>query len=662
MSAITLPKLDGAASHFRLMVFGAVLRMIALTPADQQERLPFLTDYLAEAAHIAGTTTPPSDGDWINALAPLAVANPALPFARIAAAGFGLPAQLLLTSIALVEEDPNLAYLMEPDGGFPTLGGLIALWRWDKDLAQASAVRDMVLALIAAGLVEAADPQAMRNDWKLRVPGPVLDVLTGAIARIDGARFEAHAALHSPADWIAPVPDAADPVRIGALLKADPARLIVVRGPGHNGRRMLLHTAAQAAGLNLLHVAPELIADTARWQVAGAVAHLSTAMIFAALSPAPGETVTLPAHGLFSGPFAVTVPRSGSVRPAAEIPVITIELPLPQEAARTAQWKANRLGKLAPDLTAMTMTLGNIARAASGARTIAELAGRKNAVTRDDVRHAARALRDARLDALATPVDLDAAPEPLFLDALEQREFDALILRARHREAIDKAQAQGGGRGVRALFAGPSGTGKTLAARHIANHLHKDLYRIDLAATVSKYIGETEKCLDRALSAAEELDIVLLLDEGDALMAKRTDIGSSNDRYANLETNFLLQRIESFDGIILITTNDAERIDQAFSRRMDAVMAFRAPDEMMRLDILGQQLGDHSVSHRLMQDIACRCQMTGGQLRNIALHARLLAMDAGTPPGDAVVRAAVEREYRKTGDFCPLKPALAAVG
>ncbi|MDE2597472.1 MAG: ATP-binding protein, partial [Sphingomonadales bacterium] len=220
----------------------------------------------------------------------------------------------------------------------------------------------------------------------------------------------------------------------------------------------------------------------------------------------------------------------------------------------------------------------------------------------------------------------------------------------------------GQGRGVRALFAGPSGTGKTLAARHIASRLGKDLYRIDLSATVNKYIGETEKALERALSAAEELDVVLLLDEGDALMARRTDIGSSNDRYANLETNFLLQRIETFDGVILVTTNDVERIDQAFSRRLDAVLNFRAPDEVMRLAILSAQLGDHAISSRMMQDVACRCQLTGGQLRNLATHVRLLALDAGAKPDDAMLRAAVEREFRKTGEFCPLKPALSAVG
>jgi SpoVK/Ycf46/Vps4 family AAA+-type ATPase len=144
-------------------------------------------------------------------------------------------------------------------------------------------------------------------------------------------------------------------------------------------------------------------------------------------------------------------------------------------------------------------------------------------------------------------------------------------------------------------------------------------------------------------------------------MARRTDVSNANDRYANLETNFLLQRIENFEGIILVTSNDADRIDTAFSRRMDTILAFHAPDELRRLEILEQQLGEHGASSALLHDIACRCALTGGQLRNIALHSRLLALESGKPPGDAQLRAAVVREYRKIDSHCPLKPALAAI-
>ena len=130
---------------------------------------------------------------------------------------------------------------------------------------------------------------------------------------------------------------------------------------------------------------------------------------------------------------------------------------------------------------------------------------------------------------------------------------------------------------MRALFSGSSGTGKTLATRILAGELGMDLYRVDLASVINKYIGETEKNLHRVLSRAEELDVILLLDEGDALLGSRTDVKSSNDRYANLETNYLLQRLESYQGIVLVTTNAGQNIDSAFQRRMDVVVDFVPP-------------------------------------------------------------------------------------
>src|SRR5207302_9271403 len=138
----------------------------------------------------------------------------------------------------------------------------------------------------------------------------------------------------------------------------------------------------------------------------------------------------------------------------------------------------------------------------------------------------------------------------------------------RHRERLRGAVGEVLGdqlnAGVRALFSGSSGTGKTLAARLLASALQMDLYRLDLSSVVNKYIGETEKNLNRVFAHAEELDVILLIDEGDALLTKRTGIQNANDRYANLETNYLLQRLEGYEGIVLVTTNAVDRIDSAF--------------------------------------------------------------------------------------------------
>ena len=187
-------------------------------------------------------------------------------------------------------------------------------------------------------------------------------------------------------------------------------------------------------------------------------------------------------------------------------------------------------------------------------------------------------------------------------------------------------------RGVRALFSGPSGTGKTLAARYLAGCLSLDIYRVNLATVVNKYIGVTERNLDKVLTIAEELGVVLLLDEGDSLMARRTEVNDANDRYANLETNFLLQRLESFSGIVLITSNAAARIDRAFLRRIDITVDFLPPNPEQRWQILAAHLpARHAVSDATMTEIARRCSLTGGVIRNAALHASLLAMDDGVP-------------------------------
>jgi SpoVK/Ycf46/Vps4 family AAA+-type ATPase len=278
-----------------------------------------------------------------------------------------------------------------------------------------------------------------------------------------------------------------------------------------------------------------------------------------------------------------------------------------------------------------------------------------------DLQRACRGQQAARLETLATRLPPAPDDEVLCLDDPTHDELEALEARCRLREEL--AGQAGGHSGVRVLFAGASGTGKTLAARRLAAALGKDLYRIDLAAAVNKYLGETEKSLNNAFCAAEELDVVLLLDEGDALMAGRTDVGNANDRYANLETNFLLQRIESFNGILVVTTNAADRIDAAFARRMDVVVPFRAPDEWQRYRMLGQHLAHDGIDDALLQEVATRCTLSGAQLHNVVLHARLLALRAGGALDAGHLHAALVREYRKTGGHCPLRlPPAAGAG
>jgi SpoVK/Ycf46/Vps4 family AAA+-type ATPase len=186
---------------------------------------------------------------------------------------------------------------------------------------------------------------------------------------------------------------------------------------------------------------------------------------------------------------------------------------------------------------------------------------------------------------------------------------------------------------------------------------------VDLAAVVNKYIGETERNLNQVLSRAEELDVLLLLDEGDALMTKRTEVRNANDRYANLETDYLLQRLETYEGIAVITTNAGSRIDQAFLRRLDVIVDFTPPEAFERWLIWQTHLPlSHTVSAQLLDDLASRCVLTGGQIRNATLHATLLALDSGEAPGDAQLLAAVEHEFRKAGATYPLRSSAVPPG
>src|SRR5690606_26138790 len=282
---------------------------------------------------------------------------------------------------------------------------------------------------------------------------------------------------------------------------------------------------------------------------------------------------------------------------------LSLNLPPPDHDARRRFWQASGAPVRAPALDDIAarflLTGGHIHRAAALAETYAALDGRKS-VMAEDVQRATRALNRQVLETLATPLETGAGWQALIVTGAVARDLAALEARCRQREGLRvRAGAAFRGnlnRGVRAMFSGPSGTGKTLAARALAAALQMDLYRIDLASVVNKYIGETERNLNQVFSRAEELDVMLLLDEGDALMTRRTDVNNANDRYANLETNYLLQRLETYEGIVVITTNASQRIDTAFLRRMDVVVEFPLPDALERWLLWGRHLPD---GHRI---------------------------------------------------------------
>src|SRR5262249_9566024 len=181
------------------------------------------------------------------------------------------------------------------------------------------------------------------------------------------------------------------------------------------------------------------------------------------------------------------------------------------------------------------------------------------------------------------------------------------------------------GLGISALFAGPSGTGKTMAAEVLAADLELDLYRIDLSQIVNKYIGETEKNLRRVFDAAEAGGAVLLFDEADALFGKRSEVKDSHDRYANIEVSYLLQRMESYRGLAILTTNIKPALDEAFLRRLRFIVQFPFPDAAHRAEMWRRAYPHRTPVGTLDFTRLARFSIAGGHIRNIALHAAFFA-------------------------------------
>uniref|UniRef100_UPI0031FCD2F3 ATP-binding protein n=1 Tax=Sphaerothrix gracilis TaxID=3151835 RepID=UPI0031FCD2F3 len=203
------------------------------------------------------------------------------------------------------------------------------------------------------------------------------------------------------------------------------------------------------------------------------------------------------------------------------------------------------------------------------------------------------------------------------------------------------------GLGISALFAGVSGTGKTMAAGVLAQELQLDLYRIDLSSVVSKYIGETEKNLRRVFDAAETGGVILLFDEADALFGKRSDVKDSHDRYANMEVSYLLQRMEAYRGLAILTTNLKDAIDPAFLRRIRFIVRFPFPDLEQRAAIWQRifpaQLPTQDLNYRQL----AKLNVAGGNIRNIALTAAFLAAENQSPVTMAHLLQSTQSEFAK---------------
>ena len=338
-------------------------------------------------------------------------------------------------------------------------------------------------------------------------------------------------------------------------------------------------------------------------------------------------------------------------------PTVSFDIHKPTLEEQGAVWR-EALSDLVPQLNGSVNTLVNQfnLNTVSIQAACAEVAGYvSQKQENDDINHilwdACRIQARPRLDELAQRIEPMANWEDLVLPPLQKQILHEIAAHVRQRSTVYGAWGFGGlsarGLGITALFAGASGTGKTLAAEVLASVLHLDLYRIDLSSVISKYIGETEKNLRLVFDAAEEGGVILLFDEADALFGKRSEVKDSHDRHANIEVSYLLQRMEAYPGLAVLTTNLKNSIDTAFLRRIRFVLQFPFPDAIQRAEIWRRVFPTSTPTQGLDPMKLAKLSVAGGNIRNIALNAAFLAADARESVQMKHLLRAAQSEYSK---------------
>ena len=331
---------------------------------------------------------------------------------------------------------------------------------------------------------------------------------------------------------------------------------------------------------------------------------------------------------------------------------VRFEITKPKPVEQKRLWQ-NALGRAAKRFNG---TLDDIAEQYRlSARTIfstgSQMASSKELMRPEDLWAQCRSLARPKLEDLAERIVPCATWDDLVLPDLPKQILRQMAAQARHRMKVYETwgfSSKGRrGLGVSALFTGESGTGKTLAAEVLAHELGLDVYRIDLSAVVSKYIGETEKNLKQVFDAAEEGGVLLLFDEADALFGKRGEVKESHDRYANIEVGYLLQRMESYQGLAILTTNLKSALDKSFQRRLRFIVSFPFPDVTQREAIWRRVFPEATPTSALDPTKLAQLNVSGGSIRNIALNAAFLAAEAGGPVRMAHLAEAANLEAHK---------------
>jgi hypothetical protein len=570
------------------------------------------------------------------------------------AAVFGLSAfeRDVLLLCAGVELDSALADLCatangDPSRRFATFGlGLAVLdgAHWSA-LAPAAPLRRWQL-------VELADPSSV-TAGALRVDERILHHLTGVDytdARLEGILEPGAVAPLAPsqaavAAWAAELLDAAEPPARAALCGADPG-----------ARRAVAADAARRLGLGILVVRADALPPDGELlgRLCAREAALTGAVLVVECRDGDGDPVRAAAVERFVDRLQAAVLTSArDPLPGLDRPGPRIDVARPSHDEQRRLW----LDALGPSAAALDggvdalvshfdLEAGAIPRIVAGAARPSP-DGDVLAAIWQQCRVQAR----PRLDDLAQRIVPAAGWDDLVVPEAQRETLRQIAAQVRARAIVHHrwgfAARSSRGLGTAALFSGPAGTGKTMAAEVLAGELELDLYRIDLSAVVSKYIGETEKNLRRVFDSAEGSGAILLFDEADALFGKRTEVRDSHDRYANIEVSYLLQRMEAYRGLAILTTNLEGALDQAFMRRLRFVVRFPFPDAVQRREIWQRTFPAATPLGAVDLDALSRLDVAGGNIRNIGINAAFLAADSGERVEMEHVLAAARSEYAK---------------
>jgi hypothetical protein len=554
-------------------------------------------------------------------------------------------AEILAISIAsAVEFDPMmgrvLAWLQSPvSSARPTLGLL-------QTIAGAMGVDNVLPAIMdgqarACGLLQFETEARPLPELPFLVPVPLVLALRGQGGVWPGVRLQtAQTALFPPSLQAAAA-------RQAAALRAGSGNLAIRSGHPREAR------AAAALVASELAQKPAFFEQEPPRGI-GPWLWLRGAIPIVCAELAPGEMRRLPEFPGYRGPVLIAAGVDGSFEREGD-PVGNWRVPLPLRTERVSLWQTHLPPEMAERVGMQYRhSPTHIEYLSRAARHQAKLAGDAS-LTEVHVKDAARSGAAGELGTLAQLMSETVPEEALVVPPDLREALKGLRQRCQMREGLAEALGPSARTryrpGVRALLVGPSGTGKTLAVGWLACSLGLPLYRVDLASVASKYIGETEKNLAQLFARAEHAEVVLLFDEADSLFGKRTDVKDANDRFANQQTNYLLQRIESFDGIAVLTSNSRSRFDSAFTRRLDFIIDFPAPGPDERRALWLAHLGEHhAMDVSQVNRISATCDLAGGHIRNATLAA---ASSSRNAIDYAALCTAIESEYRKLGRQIP---------